>query len=357
VSQELSRQKRRTFVFSGILLLILSFLLLEGLGQILYRSVRGRWFFRRATVHARMFEPHPWLVGRPKPGARVTGNISISHNALGYRGPEFALDKSEGEIRVVAYGGSSTYCVRVSDEQTWPYLLGQKLGTPYQVINAGSPGYSTAEAIIQSALQQMDLAPDISVYYVGWNDIRNMHVEGLTSDYAAFHGRSQISNLGLDQSRWANQLVLVGVFRGSMEGIFKRGPGAKGEIRSGIDKRAVEIYKHNLRLLVHLTRFHDSRILLVPQMLNKDQLTEDRPYGWIPFVSDRDLPRLMSVYNDTMLSVCEEERVPCVDSVLGAPWQPSDFADHGHFSAEGNEKFASLLAEAVQSLGMPGASR
>jgi len=49
--------------------------------------------------------------------------------------------------------------------------------------------YTTAEHIIQTAFYERvkGVTPNCSIYYVGWNDLRNAHLANLDPGYADFH--------------------------------------------------------------------------------------------------------------------------------------------------------------------------
>src|SRR5205814_483696 len=90
--------------------------------------------------------------------------ILVNHNSFRCRGAEFPLAKPTSSTRIVALGGSTTYCTGVSDNQTWEYVLNEQLGTNYGVINMGAPGISSIENLIQSALLFSEVKPDIALY-------------------------------------------------------------------------------------------------------------------------------------------------------------------------------------------------
>ncbi|MDP3920405.1 MAG: SGNH/GDSL hydrolase family protein [Candidatus Omnitrophota bacterium] len=333
--------------------LLFMIVLVESSSQLLYRFRYGVWRFKGDPVnYMTFFEWHPWLVGSPQPGVSFSaGDVTISHNSLGFRGPEFNLHKNPAKKRVVVYGGSSTYGVNVSDSDTWSSYLQQELGPSYEVVNAGVPGYSTAEAVIQTALQQMDLDADIAVYYQGWNDIRNSHVEGLKSDYSSFHGPSQIGSLGLNRIKWAYRSAFAAIMGRFMERVTAKKSFLKqrGKTQPGVDSRALSIYKYNLQTLAGLAALRGTQAVMIPQVLNYAVLTSDKPYGaWIPYIADKDIKEVMGAYNKAMSEVCSEENLTCVSSVLAEDWRAGDFVDEGHFSIEGTKKFARLVADAVK---------
>src|SRR5262249_7442381 len=90
------------------------------------------------------------------------------------------------------------------------------------------------------------------------------------------------------------------------------------------------------------------RAILVPQVLNVDLLTGDEPYGWVPFVRDKDLAHAMQVYDQTMRDVAAESSAEFVASLLDEKLTTADFVDVGHFSPHGDAKFARLLANTIR---------
>src|SRR3989442_2926521 len=90
-------------------LLAVTLLFCETSLQVGYRLVRHRWLFSTEPDDpGGMFVPHPYLVATPKPYAvRRNGNITISHNASGWRGRDLLQPKTR--TRIVVLGASSTY--------------------------------------------------------------------------------------------------------------------------------------------------------------------------------------------------------------------------------------------------------
>lgn len=104
------------------------------------------------------------------------------HNALGYRGEEIVQPKPEGEFRIVAIGGSTTYTTRVDDYRlSYPALLEKELQERgyrnVKVINAGVPGWESWNLLIDFGLRTLDLDPDMVVIYTGYNDFKPRIVE------------------------------------------------------------------------------------------------------------------------------------------------------------------------------------
>ena len=120
----------------------------------------------------RKYAPHRYLGYFPAPNFSRGGE---SHNALGYRGGEVQMPKPEGEFRIVCMGGSTTYTEFVSDNtRTYPYLLEQELRTRgssrVTVVNAGFPGWSSWETLVDFEFRVLDLGPDLVIVLDSLND-------------------------------------------------------------------------------------------------------------------------------------------------------------------------------------------
>lgn len=97
------------------------------------------------------------------------------HNALGLRGAEIDVAKPAGTIRIAMCGGSTTYGEGVDDYRlSAPFLLEQALradGPAVDVLNAGCPGWTTLETLVNFETRLLDLAPDHVVVCHGINDV------------------------------------------------------------------------------------------------------------------------------------------------------------------------------------------
>ncbi len=304
-------------------------------------------------LHRLLFEPHPFLSVVPKPGVHARyGNTEITHNRAGFRGPELRPERDRE--RLVALGGSSTYCVTVSDDETWPHQLQRILGSEYEVVNLGVPGYTTVENTIQTAFGFSDLKPSIALYYVGWNDLRNTHVANLDPYYAEFHGRSQPGNLGLERT-YPGILATVFYFGRLFDLMLDQSPPTiptGAEFTADVDARALALYRRNLTNILALSKAQGVRPVLIPHLLNETALTAETSYGWIPYVRDKHLPRMMATYNRVLREVASENAEIALSVVQEGDFEPADFADQGHFSSGGSRKFASLVATAIIDAGL-----
>jgi hypothetical protein len=263
--------------------------------------------------------------------------------------------KKPGVKRIVALGGSSTYGTSVPDGQTWPDLLQRELGDGYEVINLGMPGYTTVENLIETAFIVSDLEADIALYYEGWNDARVLHIKNLRGDYSNYHPRHLYTSLGFGPI-WEPELSATAFFlkrivfanpHADPLGQFNIEPNATA-FTDQIETRAIQLYRRNLRSIAAIARSMKVVPVFVPQVLNYESLTSDVPYGWLPYVRDRDLRKVLSEYNQAMQSVASELAVPYVQGVLEENFKDADFVDNGHFNWQGSAHFARVLAHFIR---------
>lgn len=108
---------------------------------------------------------------------------TININSHGFRGPEITKEKPKDIYRIFVVGGSTTFGVgSTSDETTIPGFLQKKfneanLGVHVEVINAGVPfAYSFSETYyIKNVLLQFE--PDLFIIYDGWNDASERNLD------------------------------------------------------------------------------------------------------------------------------------------------------------------------------------
>lgn len=352
---------------------ILSLLVVEATLQVISRVKTGRWRFSiDLSIYPKLFMAHPYLVVAPRPGAQVRNAVelyeigaqarhfTISHNSLGWRGREISLRKQADVKRVVVLGGSTTYCSGVSNNETWPFFLEQRLGSGWEILNLGVPGYTTVEHLIQTALQLSDLQPDIAIYYVGWNDMRNYHIKDLKPDYSDFHGKVQYYNLGLDSFRFGEQFLFLCLLRRFISRVlfyddyadFAEVKGDDQAFTTSVDRRALSLYARNLRSIIALCKHFGITPIFIPQVMNRLALASDKYNIWIPFLKDEDIPAVLKLYNEQLREVASQEKAGFIGEVSLEKFHGADFIDQGHFSPAGNKKFAEMVFRYLRSPGL-----
>ena len=115
----------------------------------------------------------------------------------------------------------------------------------------------------------------------------------------------------------------------------------------GSDAALEAIYRRNIASISAINRQRGVRTIWIGQLLNRDRLTGDGRYGWLPLVRDRDLWPLQQRFN----ALLQREAEALGDIYVGLPpdsFTAADFVDQGHFSPQGARRFADALAPVVR---------
>ena len=168
-----------------------------------------------------MLESDPERFWKFKPNVRIKDQANefwMGHvsNSLGFRNPEFVLERAPGSFRVVCFGDSSTFGIGNDMPDTWPAQLEERLQaslllakyTRIEVINAGVPGYSSFQGLQHMRQELARLKPDLVMASYANNDF--WHWDNTTDKaHAATFGRQSPGRL-LMQTR-IGQLLRTGL--------------------------------------------------------------------------------------------------------------------------------------------------
>ena len=113
---------------------------------------------------------NPYLLWEMVPGTRTEMGATVTVNSLGFRGAEVLETKPSGVKRVVVLGDSTVYGHGVEDDETFSAQLDDRLGDTVQVLNLGTPGYSSAQSINLMTMRGWRLQPDLVVIANLWSD-------------------------------------------------------------------------------------------------------------------------------------------------------------------------------------------
>ena len=151
-------------------------------------------------------------------------------NRHGFRGKEFAKNKEGGVFRVFCLGGSTTFgLTEIDEEHTYPAVLertlNERFASPrFEVINAGTPGWTSAESLINFQFRVLDYDPDLVIVYHGVNDTFAMRTPGEgESDYRMFRRRVRFERPSETAQWW---LKNSGLFRYYYWTTYGKGQGA-----------------------------------------------------------------------------------------------------------------------------------
>jgi len=291
------------------------------------------------------------------------------HNSLGFRGEELAIDKPEGTTRIVCCGGSTTYGFGVhNDDLTMPKLLQfvlREQGRQVEVINAGCPGWTTFETLINFESRVLDLDPDFVVVYHGINDVLARMVwppEALRGDQSGWLVREH----HLAEASWAERsdLLRILLIRGGMiephgsmlrvigdradsnqtfefrrqrlGGTYPEGVFAEVPIERMLQQNGTRLFRRNLESLIAVAKRHGVQVLLMPFAYSKEFPNK-------PNIGHPAVQAAIDAGNDVVRELAREHAVGLLD-LTGELTEKAMYTDGEHFTVYGNGKRVERMA-------------
>jgi len=305
-----------------------------------------------------LYKPHPNLAFAGVPN-RMDRLKACSANSFGLRGPQIAPAKPPDTVRIICLGGSTTYSVgATSNSTTWPARMERLLREQYrnapfrvEVVNAGIPGYTSIESLVQLETQLLDLSPDVAVISQGINDCWFMlSMFDFQSDYT--HARRTFTLPQRKLWEWSPLLALLFAKNSMTNPYFPVAEVNLNEMvitcpeilthperaRHGpLEERMAAVFERNTRSLVSVARANGAIPVLSTQSYQDD--TPSKGY-WTP---------AMNRLNAVTLEVAAREAVDVIDFARLFPWNPVDFADKCHLwdSPGGLGRQAELFARGL----------
>jgi lysophospholipase L1-like esterase len=136
-------------------------------------------WMRGARFGLELPDPEGRLPFLQKPDSRGRFfEADIRINNRGFRGPDFPVEKADGEFRVFVLGDSATFGTLTGPEQrAWPdvlqNLVEERLSCRgfIRVVNAGTVTYSLANSVERLRRFIVPLKPDMVITYQGFNNL------------------------------------------------------------------------------------------------------------------------------------------------------------------------------------------
>ncbi len=111
-------------------------------------------------------------------------SVVYSTNSIGFRDREHTIKKNSNVFRIVVLGDSFTEALQVPLEQTFPYLLEEKLNSnsniqkEIEIINLGKSGFGTDREYLTLKHIGLEYNPDLVILaFLTGNDVRNNYAE------------------------------------------------------------------------------------------------------------------------------------------------------------------------------------
>jgi hypothetical protein len=342
---------------------------------------------------------HWTIVSAPEMLRGVTGTGHFRVNDAGIRGRHFGPDGAE--YRILAVGGSTTECAQLDDSEVWTSLLESGLrqtadGRSTWVGNVGRSGATARDHVLHlkyllpqypriDAVLVMAGANDLlSALQRGWHYQSPVPVTEPAGETEAIHrafsvlppGRAiRTANDDGAPVRWYRETALWQLARRvkmrlharrtyhlAQVGLLVRARQQRHDARSLIDSLPaldgpLADYRRNLNAMVDIAQSRGVRLVLVtqPSVWRRKMIDSEARllwFGWLGMERDKAegyfttgaLERAMAAFNRTVLDVCHERTVECVDADARLSGDSTVFYDDVHFTEAGSRALASLLS-------------
>lgn len=223
-------------------------------------------------------------------------SLNAHLNDYGFRNSENVIDpKPADALRVIAYGGSTTYCHHLKNDQAWPIrlqeLLRQASGGRDQVLNGGVIMWSLGHSFEKAKRDVPLLKPDAVIIYTGVNEMYN--ASGLATQGLRIHDLVARREYG----RFTTALELNTPFRdvisykllrdfvvGPLRKALRIGGAVDSELQAGVvNPDILTNYLETLHSFVNFLREHGVKPVFVKEVFDAshpDQVTMRRLTGY-----------------------------------------------------------------------------
>ncbi len=315
-------------------------------------------------IDYRVYQPHPFLGFTLKPSVKINHpSMHYKTNAFGFRGEEISAIKGPDTVRIFCLGGSSAWGHGLHDTETWPYKLQKELQKMYparriEVVNAGVPGYTTFQSMINFQTNILDFQPDIIIVYHVWNDIKYW------TEITPTHNFSR-TGLAFDKppQTFLDRILhksYTFIFLGAIKRIIKerfsnryaRGGEPVPEKTSGkrIDFSYGEsVYRRNLRNIIATAKANgvitvlSNELTLIKKNSSKE---EDLKIMW--FLPKDKMIQAFDDADNILRELSASERVEFVDIRNSVPSNLKTLRDHIHPMVEGCDRIAHVFSQRLK---------
>ncbi len=203
----------------------------------------------------------------------IRGGGRCVTNSFGQRDHELPREKPRGEFRMLSIGDSTALGYGVSEREAYAGaledLLREKTGRPVEVINAGVPGYTSAQALLYLEHRGLSFDPDAVIVQVNFNDRRAVPPGDSSDSPGRFVSIERTLRLreSLDYS------MTMRLMRGSPDPDDDNDDEGRWFEAVSNDFREVEVdsparvsleqYEENIRAIVRLSKRHGADVYLI----------------------------------------------------------------------------------------------
>lgn len=306
-----------------------------------------------------IYEPHPY-VGYVQTGDEDGNTV----NSDGFNFPEYTRVKPKNTLRIAALGGSTT-----AGPNAWPHQLEQQLsneGLSVEVLNFGTPGWTSAESTVNYVLNAQDYDADLVIVHHAANDIGPLSHPNFHPDYRHYRKVLQMSAEDQAQTRLSQQLryqvdsflggqsftyiflryLFIGLDRPQFDLQYLTVHSVENTISGPMprqsDESKAKTFLRNLDSITLLAKSHGAQLLFVTIPFVKSTTAQLMP-GWDTRTDDE-----LAKQNERVLSWAKQKEYAHLDlqPVIGD--KPDLYEDHIHLTIEGEKLKAQEIRKAIR---------
>lgn len=343
-------------------LILLGFVLAVVVGAVVFtESLLGAMGMQRQGVRREIVlrEQPPLQILRETDQGKT---VKIDIDAEGFIKPSRVHQSAD--YNIVFIGGSTTLCKAVAEDKRWVYLAGrlleQETGRKINAFNNGVEGSNSAHSLNVLYNKVIPLKPDYVVMMHAFNDMIALLYCG---DY--WNDSPTRSLIKVKTTRAG----VMNAMRNGLPHISAILEGVRNYVRdnwlSGADEfsavrgRKLEYdrefmlkrFRNNLLLFIQMCRINDMAPVLMTQANrvtttpDADILESTRKNLAGTGISYETYQKLYADFNDIIRKVAKEQGVDLIDLQSAIPAQKELIYDHLHYTDQGSEQAASVIAK------------
>lgn len=290
-------------------------------------------------------------------------------NALGYRGPDFAIEKPAGTLRVMVYGGSAVFDSGNTSGHDWPHrlqaLLHKRGLERVEVVNAGIPGHASFDAVGRLFAEGHRFQPDYVVLYAAWNDIKSYTwTKPLLRELRPYREKRdpRIHTTGSLDAFFCElsqlYLLLRGWYQAEKYDLGPEGARPADELQDDLEPAALRQHRLGVETFVDVARSAGAEPILVLQarLVQPGNTPDQKRRIKQEYVrlTHQALCRAFDAADTIMREVASAKGVHLVESTSGMNGNDDFFLDHVHLNSAGSATLAGILADELAPLFTPG---
>lgn len=294
----------------------------------------------------------------------------VHRNSLGFMGEEPPADFSD-RLTLLAVGGSTTECLELSSDKTWPVLMGPMLNKDFVktwINNAGLAGHSTFGHLVLMQDYIIKIKPKLVLFLIGINDVglkgtnlfdrsinKGISFRSLDGFLTGLADHSEVSAALLNLKRYYFPKIKLQFAHDNQIIDLAKVPTLEvseqdqARVKQFHRKAYLPSFAGRLKALVEISRTHGIVPVFVTQpILYGNQI--DAPTGTdlrrVKITNDMNGKlawEVLELYNDTTRRVGRENNLLVIDLARKMPKNSVYYYNFMHYTNQGAAKVADII--------------